>query len=423
MYLFKNRFSVYFVRVCTPKALVQQGFPFDFKFSLKTKSRPVAIRRSQPLIMQILKSLDNVDISRDCVRETKAEIAHAIGVLRNAFNDSGIDISSVLLTTHSESSSATKLRQDYAQGFQWQKQFIETKRESKITHLTVHQLDTRTTRFLNYLKNKKTPIGRLSASVLLDYGNYLQSWDKSAKTKKDFWSSAKQFVKWLTQKELIPRNPFDGLTMTFRSEKFASEQREKWSKKQIHNLLSSHEFRKATPSLRWSILLLIYMGLRPSEACQLMVKDIKSDSGLFTLTITDRGSSQKLKNQHSLRTLPIHRTLIQLGFIDFVREQKKHNKIQLFEWTPTGADNDWTKRFRTQFGKIQTTIKMKSGERPTAYGFRHTFIDDLKQKGIEEYQVAEVVGHANPNMTYGRYGKRLTLMKLREVIERFSLEK
>lgn len=48
---------------------------------------------------------------------------------------------------------------------------------------------------------------------------------------------------------------------------------------------------------------------------------------------------------------------------------------------------------------------MKPNDRPTAYGFRHTFIDCLKQTGVEEYQVAEVVGHANPNMTYGRYGK------------------
>ncbi|GEA51649.1 hypothetical protein VIN01S_24530 [Vibrio inusitatus NBRC 102082] len=372
--------------------------------------------------MQIQKSLDNIDSARDCVRETKAEITRAIEVLRNAFNDSGIDINSVPLATESTPSSSTKARQNYAQGFQWQKEFIDTKRKSKVTHLTVHQLDTRTTYFLNYFKTKKTPIDKISASVLLDYGNHLQSWDKSAKTKKDYWSAAKQFIKWLTQKERLLRNPFEGLTMTFRSEKFASEQREKWSKKQIHNLLSSHLFREASPSLKWSTLLLIYMGLRPSEVCQLKIKDIQPNQGLFTLTITDKGDSQKLKNSHSLRTLPIHKTLIDLGFIDFVRKQKQHKKLQLFDWKPSGADNDWTKRFRTQFGKIQTAINMQSGERPTAYGLRHTFIDDLKQKGIEEYQVAEVVGHANHNMTYGRYGKKLTIFKLRGVIEQFSLE-
>ncbi|CAM4114172.1 hypothetical protein VINE108521_08995 [Vibrio neonatus] len=80
MYLYKSRHCVYFVRVCTPKALVQQGYPFDFKFSLKTKSRPIAIRRSAPIISQILKSLDNVDISRDSAKETKPEDVILFGV-------------------------------------------------------------------------------------------------------------------------------------------------------------------------------------------------------------------------------------------------------------------------------------------------------------------------------------------------------
>ncbi|WP_174375511.1 hypothetical protein [Vibrio halioticoli] len=94
MYLYKSRHYVYFVRVCTPKALVQQGYPFDFKFSLKTKSRPIAIRRSAPIISQILKSLDNVDISRDSPKETKQAILSSVDSLRNSFNDSGVELHS-----------------------------------------------------------------------------------------------------------------------------------------------------------------------------------------------------------------------------------------------------------------------------------------------------------------------------------------
>ncbi|CDU11736.1 hypothetical protein [Vibrio coralliirubri] len=43
------------------------------------------------------------------------------------------------------------------------------------------------------------------------------------------------------------------------------------------------------------------------------------------------------------------------------------------------------------------------------YGFRHTFIDTLKQKGVEEVRVAEVVGHANHNMTYRTSKSIITL--------------
>ncbi|CAM4113306.1 site-specific integrase [Vibrio neonatus] len=421
MYLYKSRHCVYFVRVCTPKALVQQGYPFDFKFSLKTKSRPIAIRRSAPIISQILKSLDNVDISRDSPKETKQAILSSVDSLRNSFNDSGVDLHSVSSQADTKQQTVKSIKRNFAQGYRWQEDFITSKQKARITHLTVHQLNKRTLYFLDYFKNKKIGITQITASDLMEFGNNLQSWDKSAKTKKDFWGAAKQFLKWLTLKQHLPRNPFEGLTVTFKSEKFASEQREKWSSKQIKNLLSCSQFKQASPSMQWTVLLLIYMGLRPTEACQISVRDISIESGMFVLSITDDGQLQKLKNHHSLRKIPIHKTLLQSGFIDFVRQQKKAAKSQLFDWTPTGKDKDWTKLFRIQFGKIQSSIEMQPKQRPTAYGFRHTFIDCLKQQGIEEYQVAEVVGHANQNMTFGRYGKKLSMSKLKAVIDVFSI--
>lgn len=413
---------MYFVRVCTPKALVAQGFPFDFKFSLHTKSRPIAIRRSAPIVMEVLKSLDSFEPNKDNSLTIQADISDTVTHLRNAFSESGINFDLLSQKTKNESPTKSAARKNYAQGYRWQEEFIQAKQKAQVTHLTVHQLNQRTLYFLDYLKKKKLTLDQINPANLMDFGNHLQAWSKSAKTKKDFWGSAKQLVRWLVLKQYLTQNPFDGLALTFRSEKFASEQREKWSKKQIKNLLDCDQFQRASTSLRWTVLLLIHMGMRPSEACQLSVSDVRVESDMFVLTITDKGSSQKLKNQHSLRTIPIHRTLIQSGFIDFVKERKKARRIHLFDWKPEGKDNDWTKRFRTQFGKIQTSIGLTPKERPTAYGFRHTFIDHLKQKGIEEYQVAEVVGHANQNMTYGRYGKKLSLNKLKQIIEIFDLK-
>ncbi len=59
---------------------------------------------------------------------------------------------------------------------------------------------------------------------------------------------------------------------------------------------------------------------------------------------------------------------------------------------------------------------MSANARPTAYGFRHTFIDELKQKGVEESLVAQIVGHTHQSMTFGRYGKKYPMQKLATVI-------
>ncbi|MGR5268874.1 tyrosine-type recombinase/integrase [Vibrio astriarenae] len=422
MYLFKNRYAVYFVRVCTPKPLVKQGYPFDFKLSLQTKTRAVAIRRSHPIIMKVLESLDNIDLSRDCPNETKANITSAVNNIRASFTNNGIQPHFPNCLYNDKASAPPPCGKNYAEGYNWQKQFIASKQHKRVTHLTVHQLNQRTLYFLDYLKKRKLTLGNTSPSDLMNFGDHLHTWLKSAKTKKDYWNAAKQLVKWLCIKEHLRANPFTGITITFKSETYASEQRERWSNKEIKALLNTAEFQKASYSLKWTTMLLIYMGLRPSEACQLTVNDIKIERGMFVIRITDKGENQKLKNKHSLRTVPIPKNLIQSGFIDYVHLRLNARKLYLFDWKPRGADLDWTKQYRTQFGKIQTSVNMKPRERPTAYGFRHTFIDHLKQLGVEEYQVAELVGHVNPNMAYGRYGKKLTLHALKDVIEKFHIE-
>ncbi len=131
---------------------------------------------------------------------------------------------------------------------------------------------------------------------------------------------------------------------------------------------------------------------------------------------------QKIKNKHALSTLPIHQALIDMGFLDYVARRPLLSKGTLFDWKPVGKDLDWSKTYRVEFGRVQTTIGMAAKSRPTAYGFRHTFIDALKQLNVPEHEVAEVVGHVHPNMTYGRYGKRLSQQRLYEVISTFKID-
>jgi len=63
-----------------------------------------------------------------------------------------------------------------------------------------------------------------------------------------------------------------------------------------------------------------------------------------------------------------------------------------------------------------------AGKRPTAYSFRHTFIDELKQLQIEESMVAQLVGHVYHNITYGRYGKQYDVKTLKPVVDKVDYE-
>lgn len=70
---------------------------------------------------------------------------------------------------------------------------------------------------------------------------------------------------------------------------------------------------------------------------------------------------------------------------------------------------------------MQTAMGWKAKQRPTLYGMRHTFIDELKKADAPEHVVAQIVGHSYANMTFGRYGKRLSLSELVEVVNLFRL--
>ncbi|MGF1758234.1 tyrosine-type recombinase/integrase [Photobacterium sagamiensis] len=298
-------------------------------------------------------------------------------------------------------------------------EFIVNKRASGITHLTCHQLKQRITHFAEFVDNKS--VESINSQDIMKYLALLNSEGRSKKTNKDFFASVKQFLKWARLMFYIDSNPAQEIVPKFKKGKHASEERERWELPELLKLFDSHYFTNVDEDLKWVTLLLFYHGLRPSEACQLRAADFKVKDGIYYLKITDEGENQHVKNEHAVRIVPIHRELLRLNFIEFVSTKKKLKTVQLFNYRPLGKDGDWSKQYRTKFGKIQTSIGFEAGDRPTAYSFRHTFIDELKQAGIAEHDVAEVVGHVNKNITFGRYGKKSDLKHLQKVVDTFDI--
>ncbi|MEF1217367.1 site-specific integrase [Photobacterium damselae] len=125
-----------------------------------------------------------------------------------------------------------------------------------------------------------------------------------------------------------------------------------------------------------------YHGLRPAEACQLSTTDVKKVGEFYCISCSDSNEKQCLKTKNAYRLVPIHRALLDSGFIEYVEERNRKRLKQLFDYKPYGKNHDWSFHYRTHLGKVQTAIGMKSKERSTAYSFRHTFIDELKMTEI-----------------------------------------
>ncbi|MEZ8311764.1 tyrosine-type recombinase/integrase [Vibrio splendidus] len=443
MYLQKAPNGVYQTRICIPKLLRKAGYPFDIKVSLLTKERSEAIERNFTIAHYIKSAISQIETSTppsfslfkvklnkhiDAIRNNFKSVSKPIYPPTPAFiNFLEEDYSSDLpadidLTNLEEEEPSVKdtIAVKVISFTELLTYFLDSKSKQNITALTHHQLNKRIAYCIGFLDSHSIRPSAVKRSNLMDYVDLLTSEKRSAKTNKAYLASVKQFFSWLKLKGYISENPTEGLNPNFKSKKHASEQRDRWTQDELMLLFTSTEFAKQSEDFKWITKLQLYHGLRTGEACQPYVQDIIINTDIPCLRVTDQFKDQHLKNKHAVRTIPLH-PLIRDDFIQFYQTRLTKGDVPLFNYSALGKDKDWTKRYRTQFGKLQTNIGMLAGKRPTAYGLRHTFIDELKERDIAEHSVAELVGHTNPNMTFGRYGKKHKLDKLLEVVSQFEM--
>ncbi len=90
-------------------------------------------------------------------------------------------------------------------------------------------------------------------------------------------------------------------------------------------------------------LIAMYHGMRRGEICQLRREDIQLDSKTQRpfFFVRSLGTEQNVKTANSIRKIPIHKTFLSLGFMDWINE--KEGKI--FEGIEARAVTGWFSRF------------------------------------------------------------------------------
>lgn len=165
----------------------------------------------------------------------------------------------------------------------------------------------------------------------------------------------------------------------------------------------------------WLPLLARFTGARLEELCQLHKADFMEVQGIPCLRIDDSHDGQKLKNQSSRRTIPIHPTLIGHGLLEHVASIQDDGTTMVFpDLKPTRgkyghAPSKWFSRYRVKVGV--------SNLRKTFHSFRHTFIDDLREAGVQDSLIKQMVGHEDHSVTFRVYGSRLQLNAMLKALQ------
>jgi len=429
---------VYFTRICLAKSLRDKGFPFDIKVSLLTCDRAEAVIRNIDVagtLKRIINSIDHKTRINDFIRyvdevinEIRAEFDNNNSARTAQANGHKIPIRETKLYEHRETTAIAQampvVTLDDALS-----EFVASKHKSGIRPLSIKQLAQRTRHFIELLpiianrSSKNTQAlctNDITSADAMKYRDELLTQGRSYKSNKEYLAAVFQFFKWCQLMNYCNHNPFENVTVGQKPKVKANQERDRWDTSELKRLLHSAEFNASTPDFKWVTRLMLYGGLRPSEACQLRPSNIKLIDGIHCINIDDSGDNQRLKNLNAKRTTPIHPKLIAQGFIEFVTQRQC--QPQLFDYKPVGGNEDWSKTYCKQLAKLQSQIGMKSNQRPTSYSFRHTFIDEMKKLDVSEHIVAQLVGHSNPNITYGRYGKDVQAKALLKYLEKIEYD-
>jgi integrase len=192
------------------------------------------------------------------------------------------------------------------------------------------------------------------------------------------------------------------------------EQRDAFTDEDLRKLFLSKQYLSRShkePSQHWIPLLGIFTGARENELCQLYRDDIYQDpeSGIWVIDINERSPDKKLKKKSHARIVPIHPTLISLGFIRFVESVNSQRLFKELTQKRDGYQDAFSKWFnRTYRNKRHCDVGNLTGEKKNFHSFRHNVIDQLEKKEVPQPQVARLVGQtpADGSVTTIRYGKK-----------------
>ena len=163
--------------------------------------------------------------------------------------------------------------------------------------------------------------------------------------------------------------------------------------------------------LYYVTMIAAYSGMRIKEITQLHKEDIVLKDGIYCFNInTNDGKTTKTKN--SIRFVPIHSKLIDLGLLEYVNSKKNGNIFKV-------SNKDFSEIFRSQ---IQRKFIDKDSKK-TFYSFRHYFIDYLVQREVEANLIAQIVGHEKQyKILLNTYAKPINANTLKSKVEIVSYE-
>lgn len=216
--------------------------------------------------------------------------------------------------------------------------------------------------------------------------------------------------------ELLTANPFDKIKLE-RPKRVKVQKREEWDADELNKLFRSPVYTKgkrpaggAGEAAYWLPVLALYHGLRAGELAQLDKADVIQRHGLWCLKIApsfEDEDGKSTKTEGSDRIVPLHKRVIELGFLDYVRTVKG-KKL----WPKIAPDSvgRWAGSWSKWFGRYRKSLDLDERFKDF-HSFRHGWKSAARGARIPEDFHDEITGHDNRSVSRGYGSVPITVLK------------
>lgn len=230
--------------------------------------------------------------------------------------------------------------------------------------------------------------------------------------------ATKKFSKYYDASILEELPTIDG---TKKSEK---EPHEPYTDEQLKQIFSSeYKFFNKHPDFYWGCMIALFTGARLNAAFTLQYKDIFQKDDIWCIQfIEDCPGIKKLKTEESERITPIHSTLVDMGFVDYVQKQKIKRKCTdtdfIFPICLTSGGKLNTHIPRNFFKFLEKIgIKDENSGKYDFHSFRKNATMRMVKCGIDWSYINKIIGWLSRGSEGERSYTNYTTKQLSEALE------
>lgn len=252
----------------------------------------------------------------------------------------------------------------------------------------------------------------------------------SPRTLNDYLGTFHTFTAWAAKNAYAREGLFEGMSVNAgRGTSVPDQVRKAFSPEAISAMVA--ELTRADSKIvrqasnKWASLFGIFTGARLSEICSLLVADVQLHDGIWCISINDIDADghKSLKTAAARRLIPLHSALIDLGFLEYVKERASFSgNVRLFPDFTYSPKHGHTKNQGRWFNTTFLNGLGQKNDKASFHALRHTMVTRLHQADVPLPLVQTIVGHEREGVTMKTYfSESYKVAQLKDAIEKYRV--